>query len=108
IGDPFSLFDEIPLNNVALYRRLNHRAENTVLEHSDAVAVTVERCRTDYVAAFPASAGKIAVIPPLLSLPTTIHAAPNFARGQTHLVFIGTLYRGLRDPAYLLALFAAL
>ena len=27
IGDPFSLLDEIPLNNPALYRGLNRRAE---------------------------------------------------------------------------------
>jgi glycosyltransferase involved in cell wall biosynthesis len=108
IGDPFSLLDEIPLNNPALYRRLNRRAEAAVLERSDAVAVTLERCRADYAAAFPTSAAKITVIPPLLSLPTTTDAARNFATGQTHLVFIGTLYRALRDPAYLLALFAAL
>jgi glycosyltransferase involved in cell wall biosynthesis len=108
IGDPFSLLDEIPLNNSSLYRRLNCRAEKTVLEHSDAIAVTVERCRFAYEAAFPASAAKIAVIPPLLSLSMTTYATPDFANGQTHLVFIGTLYRDLRDPAYLLALFAAL
>jgi glycosyltransferase involved in cell wall biosynthesis len=108
IGDPFSLLDEIPLNNPALYRRLNHRAEKTVLEHSDAIAVTVERCRAAYEAVFPASAAKITVIPPLLSLSMTTYAAPDFANGQTHLVYIGTHYRDLRDPAYLLALFAAL
>jgi glycosyltransferase involved in cell wall biosynthesis len=108
IGDPFSLLEEIPLNNPALYRRLNRRAEEAVLERSDAVAVTIERCRADYTAAFPASARKIAVIPPLLSLPTAAPATPVFAAGKIHLIFIGTLYRALRDPSYLLALFAAL
>jgi glycosyltransferase involved in cell wall biosynthesis len=108
IGDPFSLLDETPLNNPALYRRFNHRAEEAVLERSDAIAVTIERCRADYAAVFPASADKIAVIPPLLSLPTAAPAAPIFAAAKTHLVFIGTLYRALRDPSYLLALFTAL
>jgi glycosyltransferase involved in cell wall biosynthesis len=108
IGDPFSLLDEIPLNNPALYRRLNRRAEEAVLGRSDAVAVTIERCRADSVAAFPASAGKIAVIPPLLSLPAAASATPIFAAGKIHLVFIGTLYRALRNPSYLLALFTAL
>jgi glycosyltransferase involved in cell wall biosynthesis len=108
IGDPFSLLDEIPLNNPTLYRRLNRRAEEAILGRSDAAAVTIERCRADYLAAFPASAGKIAVIPPLLSLPTAASVTPIFAAGQIHLVFIGTLYRALRNPSYLLALFTAL
>ncbi len=109
IGDPFSLLEEIPLNNVTLYRRLNRRAEAAVLHRADSIAVTVERCRRDVVAAFPASAGKVAVIPPLLSLPpAAAPASALFAEGETHLVFIGTLYRALRDPSDLLALFREL
>ncbi len=109
IGDPFSLLAEIPLNNTALYHRLSRRAEAVVLRESDAIAVTVERCRTDLVEAFAVDAGKIAIVPPLLSLPAIGEAAaPLFAGGATHLVFIGTLYRALRDPSPLLALFCAL
>lgn len=109
IGDPFSLLDEIPLNNTAIYRRLNHRAEAAVLREADAVAVTVERCRTDLAASFPVDPGKLAVIPPLLSLPAAAKAGtPSHPKDETHLVFIGTLYRALRDPSYLLALFQAL
>jgi glycosyltransferase involved in cell wall biosynthesis len=109
IGDPFSLLAEIPLNNTVLYHRLSRRAEATVLRDCDAVAVTVERCRADLVDSFAIDPGKIAVIPPLLSLPVLADtAAPLFAREETHLVFIGTLYRALRDPSPLLALFRAL
>jgi glycosyltransferase involved in cell wall biosynthesis len=109
IGDPFSLLTEIPLNNSALYHRLSRRAEAAVLRHSDAITVTVARCRADLVAAFAVPMGKIAIIPPLLSLPAIAGSAtPLFAGGETHLVFIGTLYRALRDPSPLLALFRAL
>lgn len=110
IGDPFSLLAEIPLNNTALYHRLSRRAEAAVLHDSDAVAVTVESCRSDLIAAFAVDPGKIAVIPPLLSLPAAAAdaTAPLLASGGTHLVFIGTLYRALRDPSPLLALFRAL
>lgn len=109
IGDPFSLLNEIPLNNPVLYRRLNRRAESTILGDGDAVTVTVERCRADFIAAFPKSTDKITVIPPLLSLPKDIDpSAPLLSEDRTHLVFIGTLYRALRDPSYLLALFQAL
>jgi hypothetical protein len=108
IGDPFSLLDEIAQNNGFLYGALNRRAEQSILTRSDAVAVTVERCRRDYLAAFDVAAEKIAVIPPLLSLPDNVATQPyEFPPGR-HLVFIGTLYRALRDPSPLLALFAAL
>jgi hypothetical protein len=108
IGDPFSLLDEIPLNNPALYRRLNRRAEARILRDADAIAVTVARCAAEYRAAFAIPERKIAVIPSLLSLPAEPPGGPmSFGPGR-HLVFIGTLYRALRDPAPLLALFAAL
>jgi hypothetical protein len=109
IGDPFSFFDEIPLNNLRLYRGLNRRIEQRVLAAADAAAVTVERCRIAYQEAFPESRDKIAVIPPLLSLPLARSAAPRLLAPEAgHLVFIGTLYPGLRAPDFLLALFAAI
>ncbi|HZS83307.1 MAG TPA: glycosyltransferase [Stellaceae bacterium] len=109
IGDPFSLLREIPLNNERLYGRLNRRVEAAVLHGSDAVAVTVESCRVAYAEAFPESVDKIAVVPPLLSLPAEGPAADfAFADRGIHLVCIGTFYRALRDPEYLLVLFAAL
>jgi hypothetical protein len=108
IGDPFSLLDEIALNNRLLYRALNRRAEQSILTRSDAIAVTVERCRRDYLAAFDIAPEKIAVIPPLLSLPEGAPVQPySFPPGR-HLVFIGTLYRALRDPSPLLTLFTPL
>lgn len=103
IGDPFSLLDETPLNNAALYARLNRQAERRVLAGADAIAVTVESARQAYAATFPESAGKIAVVPPLLSLPEP--GANPLPPTGTHLVFVGTLYRALRSPAPLLALF---
>jgi hypothetical protein len=106
IGDPFSFLDETPLNNAALYARLNRRAERRVLARADAVAVTIESARVAYAAAFPESKAKIAVVPPLLSLPEPgVNPLPPTG---TRLVFVGTLYRALRSPAPLLALFAAL
>lgn len=103
IGDPFSLLDETPLNNGTLYARLNRRAERRVLARAEATAVTVDGAQAAYAAAFPESAGKIAVIPPLLSLPEPgDNPLPD---GGTHLVFVGTLYRALRSPGPLLKLF---
>jgi hypothetical protein len=105
IGDPFSLLAETPLNNAALFAGLNRRAEGRVLARADAVAVTVVTAREAYAAAFPESAAKSSVVPPLLSLPEPASINPLEA-GGAHLVFVGTLYRALRNPAPLLALFA--
>ena len=109
IGDPFSLLAAIPSNNAILYRGRNRRAEELVLRSADAAAVTVERYRTDYAKEFPGTSNKITVIPPLLSLTESDgDTAPVFAKGGTHLACIGTLYRAIRDPGALLALFSAL
>ena len=107
IGDPFSFLAETPLNNAAFFAGINHRAEGRVLARADAIAVTVETAREAYAAAFPDSAAKITVVPPLLSLPEPAAANPLPASGA-HLVFVGTLYRALRNPAPLLELFREL
>lgn len=106
MGDPFSFFTEIPLNNHALYAGLNRRAEAAVLERADQVAVTVDSCRTAYAQAFP-GLGRISVVPPLLSLPPRPSTAERLGSG-VHLVYVGTLYRAIRNPAWLLELTAAL
>lgn len=110
IGDPFSLLDEIAINNNRLYRNLNRRGEAAILSRCDAVAVTVERCRQDYLDAFSLPPEKISVIPPLLSLPPPAETEDpiDFGPDGVHLVFSGTLYHALRNPEALLALFGEL
>lgn len=104
-GDPFSLFDEIPLNNLALYRGLNRRIERRVLAQADGVAVTVESCRGLYAGAFPESAAKISVVPPVVTMPAM--PAEGAADGA-NFAYFGRFYRVLRSPAPLLALLAGL
>lgn len=106
IGDPFSFFHRVPLNNHALYRRRNHAAEDAVLRGADAVAVTTEPTLERYVELFPHVAEKIRVVPPLLALPE-VDPAPRDPR-PLRLVFVGTLYATFRSPAFLLQLARAL
>lgn len=111
MGDPFSLADTVASNNAALYRRRNRRAEAAVLRECDAVSVTVEGCRTVLADTFAVDPAKIAVIPPLLSLPEPESAAPapEFAEKETvDLVYLGVLYPSLRPPDALLDLFAGM
>ncbi|MBL8384246.1 MAG: hypothetical protein JNM90_14290 [Burkholderiales bacterium] len=107
IGDPFSLLEESPPNNVRLFAGRNRRSEARWLAAADAVTVTNENVRRRYADAFIGTAAKLHVIPPVLSLPAEVAAAPAFdADGRRALVYIGTLYRGLREPGFLLELFA--
>lgn len=110
VGDPFSFQDVTPVNNARLHGRRNVAAEREALSRADAVAVTNPAARTEYAARFPESAGKVHVIPPLLSLPSPPPAAaPLFPEDdRLRLVFVGTLYRNVRSPAFLLRLFAGL
>jgi glycosyltransferase involved in cell wall biosynthesis len=106
LGDPFSFLEEAPPNNLRLYRGLNRRFERACFRAAHAVSVTNPATRERYAAEFPESAHKLVVIPPLLSLPEL--PPPADAGNRTRLVFLGTLYRTIRRPDYLLALFAAL
>ena len=107
LGDPFSLEQGAAPNNVRLYGTLNRRFERSCHRLSDAVAVTTRRTRERYVAAFPESASKVAVIGPLLSVDSNDFADIRHGDGRK-MVFLGRLYGSIRRPDFLLALFQRL
>ncbi|HEX6373817.1 MAG TPA: glycosyltransferase [Longimicrobium sp.] len=111
VGDPFAFIEGTPVNNVRLHGARNYRAERRVLRGASVVSVTTGPTRTRYAAAFPESAGKLVVVPPLLSpeaaRPGNGRFLPDGA-GRVRMVFVGTLYRDLRSPEPLLRLFQAL
>lgn len=110
LGDPFSVMEQAAPNNAFLYGGLNRWFEKRAFLRADAVSVTTDGTRELYGRLYPDCVKKIAVIPPLLSmLPEPVNADPFFGnKGATRLVFIGTLYRHLRRPDYLLQLFSAM
>ncbi len=107
IGDPFS-FNEPPWNNAAIHRGRNYRSERSVLGLADSVSVTVESCKRAYEEAFPETADKIEVIPPLLSGKSRPGRPARPGSDGPKLVFAGSLYKDIRNPGYLLKLLAAL
>ena len=110
LGDPFSFMDQAVPNNVRIYDRLNRWFEKRAFLRANQVSVTTEGTQQMYRSLYPTCAEKITVIPPLLS-PSPKHAdsRPFFQNnGAVHLVFIGTLYRQLRRPDFLLQLFSAM
>lgn len=107
ISDPFCLMTDPSPYNRLLYGWLSTHVEGRVLAGADAISVTTESTADLYEAHFPGSRKKTRVIGPLLSLPQfpTPSRQPDRV---VRLVFIGTLYRNLRSPRFLLAIFAAL
>src|SRR5690606_26770606 len=104
-GDPFSFFEEIPLNNLSLYAARNRRVERQVIEQADALTLTVESCRAAYDEAFPVGRGKTTVVPPLVTVGARAGSAT--PADPHNLVYVGTLYRRIRSPEYLLSLLSA-
>lgn len=105
-GDPFSLNHASPPNNLALYDRLNRRAEAKVLAAADVFSVTTAATADRALAAFPSARGKVVVIPPIAAPPELPRHAANFFPddGRRRLVYLGNLYPRVREPGPLLAL----
>jgi len=103
IGDPFSL-GEPAWNNVFLYSRLNYRSEAEVLNLADSIVFTVETCKKAYTKLYPGIEDKVTVIPPLFSGVTSSNKIKTKFRKGRLLVFAGSLYKGIRNPTYLLKL----
>lgn len=108
IGDPFHLMKEPSPNNMKLYGGLNRWVEGRIVASADAISVTTESTRDMYIRYFNVPAAKVQVMPPLLTLPQRAAATVSGKGDGLRLVFVGTLYRKLRSPRYMLACFEAL
>jgi len=111
IGDPFYLLTGMSVNNYKMYKRLNYITENKVVSRADFITVTTEVLLIIYRNVFPESNKKIYVIPPLIFLSKNNIDTGNsiFLKKDTiKLVFVGTLYKAIRSPNFLLKLFRKL
>ncbi|MEE8576131.1 MAG: glycosyltransferase [candidate division Zixibacteria bacterium] len=110
IGDPFCFRHDTPTNNHWLYRALNYRCEREIFEMADRITVTVESTRAKYADLFPESDAKIEVIGPLLKTSDVTNESYSVFEptSRKKLLFIGTLYRAIRNPQFLLELFSQL
>lgn len=109
IGDPFCFLEESQPNNFRIYRTLNVSYEGKIFHCCDAVAVTTELALERYTQIFPECSSKINVIPPLLSVEPDATGDRFFSkRNKIRLVYVGTLYRHIREPDFLLRLFEKL
>ena len=108
IGDPYSQMREPSPNNYFIYSYISRIVESRVISGATVISVTTDSTKALYESCFPESSGKVYVIPPLLSLPNFTQTPLWRVDGTIRLVFVGTLYKKLRSPKYLLACVVAL
>lgn len=108
IGDPFTMMNEPSPNNNFIYHRINYYYENKILNKSNAVTVTTDATQSVYEKEFPDLINKVSVINPLLSLPKISPTLIKNEHSSKRMVFVGTLYKNLRSPHFLLECLSAL
>ena len=104
-GDPFSLLEESKPNNFFLYRNLNKKIERHCINLSSYFCVTTNETKELYEELSPENSHKIKVIGPLLSKEAIDVFEGNHKREEkVELVFsfIGTIYKNLRNPDYII------
>jgi len=111
IGDPFSFLSESQPNNFLIYNRLNEFIERKYFSLADFVSVTTQETKSEYVKLFPESELKIKVIPPVLSSKARKIFGVGLEKSQSNrkvlkLVYLGTLYSGIRHPQKMLKMLA--
>ena len=106
IGDPFCFRHDTPTNNHLLYKKKNYKTERNIFAKADYVSVTTDTTKEKYAQLFPESAHKIKVIPPLMAPSQKVQTNKiNTPYSKLKLVYIGTLYKAIRNPNYLMRLF---
>lgn len=108
IGDPFSLMKEPAPNNYRLYGLFNQLVERRIVRLADSISVTTASTQQMYEQYFSLPASKVRVMPPLLSIPAVPEPSSRAPEAPIKLVFVGTLYRNLRSPRYLMRYLAAM
>jgi len=107
IGDPFSFLVESQPNNFLIYNRLNKFIERKYFTLSDFISVTTSETKSEYLKLFPENKEKIKVIPPSLSSEASDIFRTRVKSSQSdhktlRLVYVGTLYSGIRHPQKML------
>ena len=109
VGDPFCFLTSTPPNNHRLFNRLNRHYEEEVFKSAERIVVTTEPTLREYKSIFPETSDKLRLIPPLLP-PRKKNNTKHFFSGhdKVRLLFSGTLYQNIRNPEFILRLFARL
>jgi glycosyltransferase involved in cell wall biosynthesis len=112
MGDPFTLAVESPANNFYLYDKLNKWIEKNIFTKANFITLTNNEIQKNYSDIYPALTKRFVVIPPLISFkPSEIVNSGidnRIDKSAIRIIYVGTLYKSLRRPLFLLSLFQEL
>lgn len=107
IGDPFAYQIEAPLNNHFLYKNLNFKTEQKILQKADFVTVTTAQTAEKYKKHYPflKENEKLDIIPPLMTQydwKKEDYDLDFYESGKINISYLGKFYATLREPKVLL------
>ncbi|MGE6565651.1 glycosyltransferase [Pseudomonas hunanensis] len=109
-GDPFSVSETMPPNNLKLYRKLNYAAERSVVANADCSVFTNNQTLSVYKESFGMFDAE--VLPHLVDISAFYAGSPVVERSDTagiiNLVYVGGFHKGIREPAAMLSFFGQL
>lgn len=104
IGDPFAFLEFVSINNSFLFKSFNFWFERKIIKQSAKQAVTTGLTKKEYLTHKFQCEDSMTVIGPLLR-ESSEDDRPALSQCEIHWMFIGTLYKEIRSPKYLLELF---
>jgi hypothetical protein len=110
--DPFSIIkhNENPSNNTKIFRGVNRWVEKQVNKKADKIIILKE-AYSSYKSFFPELLSKTKVAPPMLGIDIETFYNTNpivFSNNGINIVFIGSLYKSIRNPEPILKIFEGL
>ncbi len=108
IGDPFAFLEFVSINNKFLFNRCNFSYEKKLIKKSDKQCVTTPLTTQEYLKHGYDCKDSMVVIPPLLRRGYEPDKSNHLKGSEVNWIFVGTLYKKIRSPIYLLKLFSAI
>ncbi len=106
IGDPFAFLEFANINNKKIFNWYNYKKERDVLAKSNWQSVTTELTKKEYIRKKMTDGQSMEIMPPLLRYGAVQQVPANQSKHSfVDWVFVGTLYKKIRSPDYLLDLF---
>lgn len=102
-GDPFSVNNPIPQNNLFFYKFLNNNIEKKIMLSSKKITITTAILAEECCNVFGLKKTYFKVIPPLVKSDIqTKEKDLSEKQGHIHIVFVGRLYNKIRNPQFAL------
>ncbi|MFM5427133.1 hypothetical protein ACET8G_09675 [Aeromonas veronii] len=96
-GDPFSVSKEMPVNNYALYGRLNSYIENSVFKAANLVSFTNAKTFDLYKFKYPSSLN-FDIVPHLVNVDDFYEIKKRIDNSPVRVGYVGAFHKNIREP----------